>query len=404
MRIPTFRQFNLHATLMAKELEQMGRYQQQQASGKKLLASSDNPSLAFQINSKEDFLNSLKSYEDNGAIAQSRAGLINSTIQSTANVNTGIQSLIKQAMSGTLSDKDRATLANKLQGDLGNLMQLANTKDSNGEFIYGGSNASMPPYQLVNGAYAYQGSSNPMEINIGPNATATYGEAGDQVFGNFFDGNGRYTISANSANQGSAALLSNSVDSANYIPDNYTINYFTNTDGKLAYTVTGANTGQVIPSGVQAAPLFVPGQAIVFNGISMNVDGVPAAGDSFEVKPATQQNLFNVVSSLVDLLRKPVTNMASFNQAINQADQAFSQAANKVLNYQSLSGTRNVLIDAQIETNKKMITDQTIAISNLADVDFYEVSTNLSTQSIILQVTQESYMKMQSIFEKILQI
>jgi flagellar hook-associated protein 3 FlgL len=406
MRIPTSSQYLSQASMISEQFNKMSMLYNQSVSGKKLTASSDNPSLSFQIKSHEEFVNLLQSYDDNGVLATSRSSLFGSSVQSLIDATSDIQTLVKQAQNGTINDRDRFALAQKMQGDLDNLVKLSNTKDANGEYIYSGMNSGSPAYVSINGSYQYQGGSTPMLINMSPNISVLYGEAGDSVFSHIYNGNGTFAVIADSANQGSAALAPGSATLTKYVPDQYTIQFVTNGDGKIGYQVTGVNSGQIIPPPPAViphdAPVFSPGTTISFNGVSIDASGEPANGDSFLIKPSTPQNAFDAVQNIISILKTPVTNQSTFKQLMTQADATLSQVLTRFTHYQSDVGTRSANIEEQNNINKNTISQQKISLSNLADVDLPSVISAMAQQSLILQATQESYLKMQSLLEKMM--
>lgn len=408
MRIPTFGQFMHEAGYISKEFDKMGKLLEQSETGKRLLHSSDDPVLANQINSKKDFIHTLQGYFDNGIIAQSRSTIVNASAQGATNIVSQITTLLKQAQDGTKSDADRLAISKQLQGCLTNLANLVNTQDANGQYVFSGSNPTTPAYIKVNGSYQYQGADQ-SSINIAPGIGTIYGESGALVFGNIYDGNGTFTVTAPSTNTGSGSATPGSViNSTSYVADTYTVSFGTNSSGKLVYKVVGANSGQVLPpppaTFPSQAPVYQPGTDITFNGINLNISGQPNASDTFQVQPSTQQNVLNTLQDAITLLQTPVSNKGQYSTAIDQVAASFSQIANHLSSYQSEVGTRTAAIGTQVATNKTMMSNQTISLSGLEDADLPTLYSALSQQSLVLQATQEGYLKMQDILTKLLQL
>ncbi len=408
MRIPTFGQFMHQAGYISKEFDKMGQLMQQAESGKRLLHSSDDPVLANQINSKRDYINTIQSYFDNGIIAQSRSTIVNASAQSATNVLSQITTLLKQAQDGTKSDADRLAISKQLQGCLTNLNNLVNAQDANGQYVFSGSNPTTPAYIKVNGSYQYQGADQ-SSINIAPGISTIYGESGDHVFGNIFDGNGTFAVSASSTNTGSASVSPGSViDSSSYVADTYTISFGTNASGKMVYQVVGSSSGQVLPpppaTFPNQAPVYQPGTDITFNGINLNMSGQPNVGDTFQVQPSTKKNVLNEIQDAITLLQTPVSNKGQFSTAIDQMAATFNQITTHIASYQSEVGTRTSAINTQVTTNKTMMTNQTISLSGLENADLPTVYSAAYQQSLVLQATQESYLKMQDVLSKLLQL
>ena len=54
---------------------------------------------------------------------------------------------------------------------------------------------------------------------------------------------------------------------------------------------------------MQSAQPYTSGQTISFGGLSMDIKGVPADGDSFSIAPSQKQSVFTTITSLIDTLR-----------------------------------------------------------------------------------------------------
>jgi flagellar hook-associated protein 3 FlgL len=63
------------------------------------------------------------------------------------------QEKIVYAGNGTLSDDDRASLATDLQGIRDQLMNLANSTDGNGRYIFAGYKTEAAPFDSTTGDY-----------------------------------------------------------------------------------------------------------------------------------------------------------------------------------------------------------------------------------------------------------
>lgn len=103
------------------------------------------------------------------------------------NVTTAIQSaqsLIVNAGDGALSDDDRASLATKLQGIKDQIVNMANSTDGNGRFIFGGYKSDKPPYSVnaTTGAVTYSGGDEAISQQVDASRTMTISHTGTQVF------------------------------------------------------------------------------------------------------------------------------------------------------------------------------------------------------------------------------
>ncbi|RDI39963.1 flagellar hook-associated protein FlgL [Aquicella lusitana] len=409
MRIPTFRQFQHQADMISKQFDQMNRLFMQASSGRKIQSSSEDPVLANQIKSNETFIDHMSNYYNNSVLAQNRSKLFQTSIENSVNIVGDIQTLIKKVQSDILSDGDRASIAEQLEGDLKTLLTYANITDGDGNYIFSGFNTNTVPFVQVNGRYQYQGGLNQAMIDIGPNISTLYYESGFKVFGDIFLGNGTFTVNASATNTGTASTSPGSVvDQVNYVADTYTLTLVTNSAGQLAYQVIGAASGQVIPPPPATipddAPAYIPDSDITFNGLSFNIGAGANVGDVFTIQPSTQQNVFETVQNLITTLKNPVGNKGNYNQALSQLSASIGQVSTHLTTYLSQAGTRGAAVDSQIKNNDTIINNYKIALSGLADAHMDQVYSALAQKSVALQATQASYIKLQETLMQILRL
>lgn len=406
-RLPTFRQFTEQADNISREYDKLERLMYQADTGNKLMHASDDPVLAYQIDSKKDYIDILKGYNDNGVIAQSRNALTSTAAQNASNMMTQVLQYIKEAENNVLGDSQRANIASQLQGCLGNLLNIANTQDANGQYIFSGSNPSAAAYSKGSTSYLYQGASQ-SSIDLAPGMSTVYGEDGSTVFGNIPTGNGTFTISAGVSNTGSAWASPGTTNTTGYVSDNYTVTFGTNTSNQLVYEVVGTTSGQLIPAPPatfpNGAPVFQSGENITFNGVTIAFNGQPNSGDTFQVQSSANQDIFDTVQSAINLLQTPVSNMAQYNQAITQLSASIMQAASHFAGYQAQVGVRSSAVNSQVECNASVIKNQELTLKDIAYVDVPSTLSQLSQQSILLQMTQEGYLKMQDTLNRLLQM
>lgn len=393
MRIPTFGQFKAEAKNISRQFDILQRLEAQAQSGLKIQQSSEDPVLGAQIKQNQDYLNVLQSYSTNLPLAQNRATQFTTSMQTVTNTMTDILTQLTKAQSSTLTPANKQAIAVQLQSDLTALLNAANRQDVDGSYVFSGLSNNTSPYVLVNGSYQYQGSFTSTSVNIAQNISTLFNEVGDNVFGNMFNGNGTFTINAGAGNTGGATTDPGSVTNQSaYVPDNYTLS-FAQSGTQMTYTVTG--TSGIVAGPTAFTPSTSPGVSISFNGINFNLLGTPNVTDTFQIQPSTPQNVFNQLQNVINLLNSTTTTPTSYNQQMSQLNQAFKGIANQLTSYQSQVGIRSAAINNQTKASQSEIVNEQTSLSRLADANPYEVLTTLMQQSIVLQTTQESYMKLQ---------
>jgi flagellar hook-associated protein 3 FlgL len=176
------------------------------------------------------------------------------------------------------------------------------------------------------------------------------------------------------------------VDSAQWVPDDYTLTFTSPT----TYQVTDNTTGAT----VVANGSYTSGTAIQFNGVEVTVTGAPAAGDSFNVAPSNNQSMFATLTQLTTALNQPADTAASKAQLASSLGNALTNIDQDVSHLSTVSasvGSRINLLSAQGTTNTAAGTTLTTQQSNLQDVDYASAVSTLNEQMVGLQAAEQSY-------------
>jgi flagellar hook-associated protein 3 FlgL len=362
--------------------------QNQLSSGMAVQTAADNPVAASQIVQLSQQQTQLTQYGSNLQSAQTRLTLETSSL-STASTNLqSIRDLAVQAGNATLNDSNRAQIATQIQTQIQALLGTANTKDSNGEYLFAGYAAHTQPFASdSSGNVSYQGDAGNRLIQISADQSVADSDTGAAAFMNVAAGNGTFTTAANAANTGSGIIDSGSVvDSTQWVPDNYTVTFTSATN----YQVTDNTSGATV---VASAP-YSSGTAIQFAGVQMSVTGAPAAGDSFTVAPAGNQSVFATLTQLAAALSQPADTAAAKAQlatSIGSALTNIDQSINHLSTVSAGVGARINMLTAQATTNTSTGTALTTQKSALQDVDYAAAVSTLSQQMVGLQAAEQSY-------------
>lgn len=152
----------------------------QTATGKRVNSPADDPVAAariLELNTAKDqnanYMNARKTAETLLQTYEASLTSVTDTVQS-------IQSTLVAAGNGTYTDTERAKLANELQGNLDTLKGLANTKDSQGNYLYAGYASSTVPFD-TNYDFVANSSRTKLQVDVQSQLPVTF--TGDQVFG-----------------------------------------------------------------------------------------------------------------------------------------------------------------------------------------------------------------------------
>lgn len=410
MRISTNTQFWAQLDLIEEKNARIATLQYQAATGNKLKLYSDDAALGSRIQSLSDNMTEYQGFESNTSVLSAQLSLVQNSANKLLSSALKIMDDINSAKNDTKNNQDRLALATELQGVLSSLLNESNLRDVNGGYLYSGTLQNTSPFQLKQGSYQYQGTSTTIQVSISQDTQQAATFSGWNVFGNIGTGNGQFQIQFDPThNTGNAYASGITTTSSQPVSDTYTLNFVTNAQGQLAYTVTGAQSGQVVPPASQPvpqnAPAFTSDQAIQFNGLSFQLSGVPKVGDQFTVSPSQKDNVFNQLSNLVNLLKTPVNtdqDKANLQQNLNNALDYFKQFHDQSNGLVSQTGITINYLNSIAERNKQMVGADNLILVNEATVKPENVIPMVTQELQSLEILTRSFSKIQEILGQII--
>lgn len=379
--------------------------QQQISSGKKIETPADDPIASSQVIAVNQHISLTQQYSNNASLAEGRLHFEESALNSIEDVLQRVRQLTVQAGDGALALQDRKAISVEIKQRLEQLVNLANSRDSNDQFIFGGFQSGQSPITKGStGGYNYQGDEGQLFIKVADNTNVAVSDSGKSLFMDI-DEPLNFSATPNGGNTGAVIVSDQAVlnqkSFESFHPDGATITFDT-TGPITTYTVTRISDGGVISGGDPAAPLsnvpYVAGEALTFEGMHIELSGAPANGDSVNVTSlvATKLDVFSAIEKLaIGLEGSSATPLTQLGLSELVADSLISldSALDNVLQTEAQIGSRlNVIDDAvAVNENIKLIGQQTL--SDLEDIDYADVLSKLSLQSFILEATQSSFVK-----------
>lgn len=170
-------------------LDQQSRLQQTQmqiSTGKKILTPSDDPVAAAHIIDLNQTLKQTEQYQSNINYARDRLTMEEGVLQGATDILQRIYELGIQGLSGTNTPTSRNAAAVEMESLNKQLVNLANTKNANGEYMFSGFKSNTQPFSKDAsnpGAYVYSGDVNTRPIQIDAVSQVADGDPGSSVFG-----------------------------------------------------------------------------------------------------------------------------------------------------------------------------------------------------------------------------
>jgi flagellar hook-associated protein 3 FlgL len=161
----------------------LAKTQEQLSTGKQINKPSDQPDKASLITRLESELARQASYQGNLKAVNTRLQAQETALKNTSDVMFRFKELAVQASNDTLNPADRQTIALEMRQLREQILSLANTQDSNGNYLFAGSRVGQAPFgQDAKGAVVYQGDQSRMVVSVGDNRRMNLNIPGSDAF------------------------------------------------------------------------------------------------------------------------------------------------------------------------------------------------------------------------------
>jgi flagellar hook-associated protein 3 FlgL len=401
MRLSTSWMYQQSLSTMLSQQSALAATQNQVDTGNRINVASDDPAGAGQVVSLNHVIASNAQYSSSIDTANTRLNTEASTLSTVNGVLDNARTLALQAVNGTLSASDRNSVASQLSQMRDQLVQLANTTDSNGNALFAGTSTTKTPFQVgANGVVSYGGNDAQQRSSVGAGLQVASGDPGSGLFMNIPMGNGTFQASAGSANTGTLAVGSNSVtdfnawnSAATSSGGGYTITF--GTGG--TWSASDANGNAVLDSsGNPVTGTYTDGGSISFNGMTMAMSGTPAAGDTVSVTSGGQQDIFSTLTNMINALQSGSTTDTQLTNVMSRQIESIDQTQSAISSVQvSIGGRLDTLQQQQGAYQDLNVTYQS-ALSDVQGADAYTAISNLSLQQTALQASQQMFAQVKS--------
>ena len=411
MRVSTLSIYNLANSSMSEANQALVRTQEQISTGKRILSAADDPVAATRIQQLNRNIASVDQFSRNIDIAENNLALEETSLNGATNLLQRIQELAVQAgNTAVLSPSEYASLADEVNIRLDELVGIANTQNSNGDYIFAGFKSDNQPFSGdSNNGYQFNGDEGQLRIEIDNSTTVASNDSAKAIFVDVPSDVNNVATSVNPNNRSDPSIsvsVGNIVDQEAYdkfYPEDIIIQF--NEDANVSpdaknFTVTERSTGKVIA----ADQLYTPGETLTYNGVELTITGNPASadsgaglvGDQVFVDSADTQDVITTLLRFRDALNGydgSAEGVARLENSVGSTINNLRNAQASISEVVSSIGARNNVL----ESTRSLHADTNLAskelLSSLSDLDFAEASTRLQLESFILQAAQASFLR-----------
>jgi flagellar hook-associated protein 3 FlgL len=427
-RVSTANSYDATINRINQRSLELSQSQEKLSAGKRVLRATDDPVAATLAERESNRLQRVQA--DLRALERSRSALEQGegAVSDAVGIMHRIKELVVQGGNTSLSNGDRASIVQELQGLRDQLINLANAKDSEGNALLGGlgvTNSMGKPFADI------YGGSQPNGVQfqaVSGQAASTETGVPNRVDGNFafmrnLTGNGVFTVQHDTGNLlvSNGGVYDTSALNSNVFP------YDDQASTQGSYMFDVVDDGNVPPhlileitrydkngTGNQPAGSvdlgeYTPGTSKQLNHLSVQVEGVQltlnghaAPGDRLTLAPSEPGDLFATVQRAIDALSATggagnPNPSSRLTQELDRVHQEMSTGLDRLLLVQGRLGEllrRSDVIDGQLQTRAM---DHEKAHSDLTDLDMVKGISQFQSQQLGLQAALQSYGQIQKL-------
>jgi len=365
------------------------------SSGKRVLTAKDDAVSYGTLAGYKDELMNIEKYKRNITQADNRNNLQETQLANAESLLQNLKTLFIQANNGTLSDADLDALAQLGEDSQRQLLDIANSKDETGGYIFAGYQIDIQPFALQpDNSVNYLGDSGTREVQIAKNVMVATNQPGDLVFEQVENSIGDF--SANYVTNTSGVSLTRAViaDPSNYDPITNPPDY--------QFIFTAPNNLRVEDSlGAVVYPTapYTPGQTVAFNGIEVQFNGNPLPGDVIDITPEQNISVFDTVKAAIDWMKvgtspaDPVQHDVDYKEILTQLDSAL----NHITSRRTEAGIRLQLSENQKNNHMDAELNLSSGRSNIEDLDFAKAIADFDQSKVALQAAQQTFVQIKNL-------
>lgn len=183
MRISTQQIYQRGVDSILDQQSKLFKTQLQLSSNQRFLSPADDPTAAAQVLGLNESISITEQYHTNASAAQARLTIEDSTLGSVTNALQRARELAVRANNDTLDAQERTAIALEVRQVMDEVLSLANTKDSSGEYIFAGYQSQSTPFSHNGaGTFTFSGDQGQRQLQVGPSRQIAVGDSGLDVF------------------------------------------------------------------------------------------------------------------------------------------------------------------------------------------------------------------------------
>lgn len=394
-RLSTANQYDIAVRNISQRQSALSNLQENLTSGKRVVRASDDPVAAAQaeraitrMTRNETDLRALDMQRNTMALAESTLGEAGDAMQA-------FRELVVSAGNGTHTQTERDAIAQQLMSLRDQILSYANRKDSNGLPLFQALGSAQAPFSGAAPTLTFAGLPGQHASGNTQIAKVLDGEA---AWMSVPTGNGVFEVSRNAGSTGKAwADVGQVTNPSALTGQDYSIT-FSVVGGVTTYDVVNTTTATPVLSG---QPYTTP-TTIAFDGLSLKITGVPNNGDSFDIGPSQQTNVFQVLENAISTIQNGgnidgSTDYGNLTHGITRGLTEIDSAMNRLQSSRGLAGdllNRADRIEGEMDVRAVQLEDDR---SRAEDLDMIKGISDFQNQQVGYEAALKSYAQVQQL-------
>ena len=388
MRLSTAHAYDTSLAALTKRQSDLSDAQLQLTTGKRVNRASDDPAAAAQA---ERALSKSARADASQRAAQSSRNMMTLTESALGEAGELLQQ-VREAMvasgNASYSDAERLGKAQQIEGLRDQLLAVANRTDGAAGYLFGGQGSSQPPFVDAVGGVQFRGTSG--EISAAGEDRLPLSADGRSVWLSARTGNGVFETRAVTSTGTAWVDAGQVTQPAALTGSSYSVQFSINA-GVTTYSVLkdGAATAQTDVA-------FTTGKAIEIDGQSITIKGAPAAGDEFQMVPATStQSVFDLLDRAVASLKTPYRTGSQIAQTTSNDLRDVDSVLGQLQSSRAMAGDALNRIDGVASRLDTIKLQASVDRSNAEDLDMVQAISDFQNQQTGYEAALKSYSMVQ---------
>jgi flagellar hook-associated protein 3 FlgL len=393
MRISTSMIYNVNVANINRQQSSVLHTQQQLSTGRRVVSPSDDPVAAARALEVSQSIARVELQTKNQGTAMDALKNLDSQLGAIGEVLDYVRERVVQAGNGSLSIEDKKAIATDIRSQFDSLLNLSNTRDAEGEYLFSGYMGDTQPFSGNIASVAYQGDQGVRTLQISNTRHIPSSVSGNELFMNISSVNGAFSTASSSM----TALISDGTVSGPqpYNGEQYGIRFTSATTFEVFDTAADPTmAGAPLSTGtyVEGAQIFLPdpGDASTAQ-IQVSIAGNPAAGDSFSVTPGNTTDMFGILQNVVVGLEN--AEGEGYEWMISDALGQLDNALENVLRLRSQVGSRQVEVEALENIGADLKIQYADRMERLVGLDWVQAISDFQQQNTYLEASRNTFSK-----------